>query len=59
MTEIMVRGVMDWWNRRFPDWVSETALRYLPVVESICSEPSRSLILEVGIQSSRGSNEAV
>jgi hypothetical protein len=44
----MMRGVTDWWNRRYPEWVPEIALRYVPIVESICAEPSRGLILEVG-----------
>ncbi|MBK5281031.1 MAG: hypothetical protein JJE16_02960 [Nitrospiraceae bacterium] len=42
----------DWWNRRYPDWVPEIALRYLPVVESIRAEPPRGLILEVGVNRS-------
>jgi Methylase involved in ubiquinone/menaquinone biosynthesis len=37
---------------RYPEWVPEIALRYLPVVESICAEPSRGLILEVGVNGS-------
>lgn len=47
-----MRGVTDWWNRRYPEWVPEIALRYLPVVESMCAEPSRGLILEVGVNRS-------
>ncbi len=42
----------DWWNRRYPDWVPEIALRYLPVVESIRAEPPSGLILEVGVNRS-------
>ena len=45
----MLHLVTAWWNRRYPDWVPEIALRYLPVVESICAESSRGLILEVGV----------
>ena len=45
----MMQGVHDWWNQRYPEWVPEIALRYLPVVESICAESSRGLILEVGV----------
>src|SRR6185295_20142524 len=52
MTKTMMQGVQDWWNHRYPDWVPEIALRYLPVVESICAEPSRGLILEVGVNRS-------
>jgi hypothetical protein len=48
MTTI-TQGVHDWWNRRYPEWVPEIALRYLPIVESMCAEPSRGLILEVGV----------
>lgn len=47
-----MRGVTAWWNRRYPEWVPEIALRYLPIVESICAEPSRGLILEVGVNHS-------
>jgi SAM-dependent methyltransferase len=47
-----MQGVYDWWNRRYPEWVPEIALRYLPVVESICAEPSQGLILEVGVNGS-------
>lgn len=42
----------DWWNRRYPDWVPEIALRYLPVADSIRAEPLRGLILEVGVNRS-------
>jgi hypothetical protein len=52
MTKTMMQGVHDWWNQRYPEWVPEIALRYLPVVESICAEPSRGLILEVGVNGS-------
>lgn len=48
----MLHLVKAWWNRRYPDWVPEIALRYLPVVESICAESSRGLILEVGVNRS-------
>lgn len=41
-----------WWNRRYPNWVAEVALRYLPVVEAIREEPPRGMILEVGVNSS-------
>ena len=52
MTTTRMLGVKDWWNRRYPEWVPEIALRYLPVVELICAEPSRGLILEVGVNRS-------
>ena len=52
MTTTMMHGVKGWWNRRYPEWVPEIALRYLPIVESICAEPSRGLILEVGVNRS-------
>ena len=52
MTKMMMQAVQDWWNQRYPEWVPEIALRYLPVVESICAEPSRGLILEVGVNGS-------
>ena len=48
----MMHNVKGWWNRRYPEWVPEIALRYLPIVESICAEPSRGLILEVGVNRS-------
>jgi SAM-dependent methyltransferase len=48
----MMQGVHDWWNRRYPEWVPEIALRYLPIVELICAQPSRGLILEVGVNCS-------
>ena len=48
----MMRRVNDWWNRRYPDWVPEVALRYLPVVESVQAESPRGLILEVGVNRS-------
>jgi len=46
----MLHVMRTWWNRRYPDWEPEIALRYLPVVESIRAESSRGLILEVGVQ---------
>ena len=52
MTTTMMHNVKGWWNRRYPEWVPEIALRYLPIVESICAEPSRGLILEVGVNRS-------
>ena len=52
MTTTMMHGVKGWWNQRYPEWVPEIALRYLPIVESICAEPSRGLILEVGVNRS-------
>jgi SAM-dependent methyltransferase len=48
----MMHRLNDWWNRRYPDWVPEIALRYLPVVESIRAESPRGLILEVGVNRS-------
>jgi hypothetical protein len=48
----MLHPVRAWWNRRYPDWVPEIALRYLPVVESIRAESPRGLILEVGVSRS-------
>lgn len=44
--------ITGWWNRRYPDWVPEVALRYLPIVDSILAEPSSGLILEVGVNRS-------
>lgn len=41
-----------WWNRRYPHWVAEVALRYLPVTEAIREQPPHGLILEVGINRS-------
>lgn len=41
-----------WWNRRYPNWVVEVALRYLPVADAILEQPPRGLILEVGVNSS-------
>lgn len=41
-----------WWNRQYPNWVAEVALRYLPVVEAIREQPPRGLILEVGVNGS-------
>ena len=52
MTTTMMHNVKGWWNRRYPEWVPEIALRYLPIVESICAEPFRGLILEVGVNRS-------
>src|SRR3970040_1264051 len=52
MTTTMRHRATDWWNRRYPDWVPEIALRYLPIVESILVEPPRGLILEVGVNRS-------
>ena len=49
MSTTVIHAVTDWWNRRYPDWVPEIALRYLPVVESILAGPSGGLILEVGV----------
>lgn len=48
----MLHRMKDWWNRRYPDWVPEIALRYLPVAESIRAEPPQGLILEVGVNCS-------
>jgi hypothetical protein len=39
MTKTMMQGVQDWWNHRYPEWVPEIALRYLPVVDQFV--PSR------------------
>lgn len=44
--------VKAWWNCRYPNWVAEVALRYLPVAEAIRKQPPRGLILEVGVNSS-------
>ena len=52
MTTMMRQRLTGWWNRRYPGWVPEIALRYLPVVEWILSEPPRGLILEVGVNCS-------
>jgi SAM-dependent methyltransferase len=52
MTTTMRHRVTDWWNRRYPGWVPEVALRYLPVVEWILTEPPRGLVLEVGVNRS-------
>lgn len=52
MTATLMHRVNGWWNRRYPDWVPEIALRYLPVVESIQAESPRGLILEVGVNCS-------
>lgn len=38
-----------WWNHRYPDWVADMALRYLPIADAITSQPPRGPILEVGI----------
>ena len=48
----MMHVMKTWWNCRYPDWVPEIALRYLPVVESIGAESPRGLILEVGVNRS-------
>jgi len=48
----MLHLMKAWWNRRYPDWVPEIALRYLPVVEEIRAQPARSAILEVGVNRS-------
>ena len=48
----MLRLMKAWWNRRYPEWVPEIALRYLPVVEMIRAQPARGAILEVGINRS-------
>ncbi|MEK7236364.1 MAG: class I SAM-dependent methyltransferase [Nitrospirota bacterium] len=48
----MLRLMKAWWNRRYPDWVPEIALRYLPVVEAIRAQPARGAILEVGVNRS-------
>jgi hypothetical protein len=42
----------SWWNRRYPNWVAESALRYLPVAEAIRQNPPQGLILEVGVNCS-------
>ena len=47
-----MHALKNWWNRRYPDWVPEIALRYLPIVESIHAESPRGLILEVGVNRS-------
>lgn len=49
---MMKRLFTEWWNRRYPDWVPEIALRYLPVVESIRAEGRDVSILEVGVNRS-------
>jgi hypothetical protein len=48
----MMHLMKAWWNRRYPDWVPEIALRYLPVVEAIRAQPARGAILEVGVNRS-------
>jgi len=48
----MLHLMKAWWNHRYPDWVPEIALRYLPVVEMIRAQTPRGLILEVGINRS-------
>jgi SAM-dependent methyltransferase len=48
----MTSVIKAWWNRRYPNWVAEVALRYLPVAEAIRELPPRGLILEVGVNSS-------
>jgi Methyltransferase domain len=49
---VITSAAQSWWNRRYPDWVAEVALRYLPIVEAIRKEPPRGLILEVGVNRS-------
>jgi hypothetical protein len=48
----MLHLMKAWWNRRYPDWVPEIALRYLPVVEAIRAQPAHGAILEVGVNRS-------
>lgn len=48
----MLHLMKAWWNRRYPDWVPEIALRYLPVVAAIRAQPARGAILEVGVNRS-------
>ncbi len=36
------------WNRRYPDWVAEVALRYLPVADLLERDPPGGRLLEVG-----------
>ena len=49
----MIQSVVKtWWNRRYPNWVAEVALRYLPVVDAIRKEPPQGLVLEVGVNGS-------
>lgn len=42
----------SWWNRRYPNWVAEVALRYLPIVDALRKEPPQGLVLEVGVNGS-------
>lgn len=37
-----------WWNQRYPDWVADIALRYLPVVDLVRREHEMGSFLEVG-----------
>ncbi len=48
----MRRLLNQWWNRRYPEWVPEVALRYLPIVESMRKTPVQGMTLEVGINQS-------
>jgi hypothetical protein len=48
----MLHLMKAWWNRRYPDWVPEIALRYLPVAEMIRAQKPCGAILEVGINRS-------
>lgn len=48
----MIRCVKDWWNRRYPEWVPEVALRYMPIVESLRADNRDASILEVGVNHS-------
>ncbi len=47
----MLRFLKRWWNRRYPGWVAEVALRYLPIVDLLRQDPPRGAILEVGVNS--------
>lgn len=49
MIQSIVKG---WWNHRYPNWVAEVALRYLPIVDAIRKEPPQGLVLEVGVNCS-------
>lgn len=44
----MIRLLRQWWNQRYPEWVAEVALRYLPVADHIRHDPEGGAILEVG-----------
>ncbi len=52
MTKTMRHRLTSWWHRRNLGWVPEVALRYLPVVEWILSEPPRGLVVEVRVNRS-------